>query len=244
MSLTIRDLFNDGMALLGIYNPDYSPQIARDHVLTDITAALQLMQMAGEEFYCREEYSLSLQSGAASYALDSDIQKVLEPARLESSGATLINLRSRSQFDSFGPAYMGQESTQNGTPIAYYVDALKSMDDNSSNSSSITIRVTPTPSQADTLNLYVVRNAPSYTIADLADPPEPPTPHKYHESILLPLVRMNVTTCDLFARNAQRLPSIQADYSRALSLLGLADPRKASNDAVSPELKSSNQRQQ
>lgn len=244
MSLTIRDLFNDGMALLGIYNPDYSPQIARDHVLSDITAALQIMQMAGEEFYCKEEYPLPLQAGVSSYALEAGIQKVLEPARLDSSGATLINLRSRSQFDSFGPVYMGQDSVENAPPIAYYVDALRSQDENSSNSSSITIRVVPTPSQDDSLFLNIVRNAPSYTIEALANPPEPPTPHKYHESILLPLVRMNVTTCDLFARSAQRLPSIQADYYRALSLLGLADPRKASSDAVSLELKPSSTRQQ
>lgn len=231
------------MALLGIYDPDYSPQIARNHILSDITAALQLMQMAGEEYYSREEKILQLDPGVSGYALEGTIQKILEPVRLASNESTLFNLKSRTQFDSFGPAYLGQDSIPNGSPIAYYVDALKSTG-GSPDSSSITIRVTPTPSQADSLYLYVIRNAPSYTMADLAGNLQPPTPHQYHESILLPLVRMNVTTCDLFARNAQRLPAIQADYYRALSLLGLADPRKASSDDVSTELKPSSARQQ
>ena len=237
--MTVRDLFNDGMALLGIYNADYSPQAARDHILADITAALQVMQMAGEEFYCREEFPLSLAQGQASYALPDDIQRVLEPARLQSSGATLITLRSRSQYDSFGQAFLGQlSSAATGSPLAYYIDALKTTS-TSGDSSAVTLRLTPAPNSNDTLNLYVIRNAPSYTVSDLGASPVPPVPHQYHESILLPLVRMNVTSCDLFSRNAARLPAIRDGYNRALALLGLADPRKASTDSVSTELRSS-----
>lgn len=241
MSLTIRDLFNDSMALLGIYNQDYSPQTARDHVLADISAALQLMQMAGEEYYCRQEYNLSLVAGTANYQLPSTIQRILEPGRLASTGRTLIRLTTRSQYDNFGPLFLGTLDTlQNASPLAYFIDTLEPT--SGSDSTSITVRVIPTPAAADTLTLYVIPTPPTYTANDLgASSPTPPVPHKYHESILLPLVRMNVTTCDLFSRNAARLPAIESAYQRALTLLGLADPNASYKEGVNPELRTAPQ---
>jgi len=327
--MTVRELFNDGMALLGIQNPDVSPQSARDHVLQDITAALQLMQLAGEDFYCRAEETVSLAIGTGYYDLPSSVQTVLEPARL-SGGKSLIGLGSRTQLDDFGPLFLGSnDAVANGSPLAFFVEALKAdaltaavatgnmvvtgagttavngiyipngtylsrprwkltgavtgtnlnaiywmgsywQISNSSNylyqsasdvaspelasgwaaafpgvtpvpainaeetapavqtdSVKLRLHVIPKPSATDTLTLNVVNEPPVYAAADLCGTsPVPPVPHKYHESILLPLVRKNVTLCDLFVRHSAKLPLIEADYQRALTLLGLADPRK------------------
>ena len=245
--MTVRELFNDGLSLLGIQNPDLSPLTARAHVLQDITAALQLMQLAGEDFYCREELILALAVGTGAYILDSSVQTVLDPARL-SGGKSLCGLQSRTQLDDFGPLFLGTNETMaNGIPLAYYVETLRespgtvqtttviggvatttttTTETTGAEATRIILHVTPKPSATDTLTLNVIKEPPLYTSEDLCDTsPTPPVPHRYHESILLPLVRMNVTTCDLFARNAAKYPMIEADYQRALTLLGLADPR-------------------
>lgn len=246
--MTVRELFNDGLSLLGIQNPDNSPLTARSHVLHDITAALQLMQLAGEDFYCREELAISLTVGNGKYILPSTVQTVLDPARL-SGGKSLIGLQSRTQLDDFGPLYLGAIGTlENGQPLAYFIEPLRESGGTvvtttlisgvttvststtataGAEATRITMHIVPKPSATDTLTLNVINEPPVYVAADLCGTsPVPPVPHKYHESILLPLVRKNVTLCDLFARNSAKLPLIESDYQRALVLLGLADPRQ------------------
>jgi hypothetical protein len=236
MSLTIRDLYNDGMALLGIYNPDYAPQTARNHVLNDITSALQIMQLAGEDFYSREELPIGLQAGVSVYSLPERVQQVLEPARL-AGGRSLMGLRTRSELDNFGPVFLGSYgSTPSGEPLAYFIETLR--DDSGPDATQIKMHVTPPPATPVELMLNVINDPPVYTADDLCgESPTPPVPHKYHESVLQPIVRMNVTTCDLYARNRSGFPMIEQSYLKALTLLGLSDPRPNNPDTVNKELK-------
>lgn len=231
--LTVRQIFDDLLGTLGVENPDTSPATLRASVLGYITAGLQLMQLAGEDFYCREPVSVSLTTGESPYTLDKSVQKVLFPARL-STGATLKALTSRTQLDDFGPLFLGQVSrtVPNGTPAACFVEALReTASDKLADSSAILLHVVPKPSGAMTLTVDAIKEPPAYTAADLCGTsPVPPVPHKYHESILLPICRMNATVNPHFARHKDKLPQIQADYLRALALLGLADPRKPKPD--------------
>jgi hypothetical protein len=53
-----------------------------------------------------------------------------------------------------------------------------------------------------------------------------PMPHKYVASLFLPIARYNVTTCPwALYRHEGHMAGIQADYTRALALLGVNDPR-------------------
>lgn len=238
------DIFKDGMALLGIYDYTVAPTQTQNHVLNDLTAALQVMQLAGDDFYCRQEESVAVVAGTASYTL-SATQKVLGVSRLASTGQPLIALQSRTQFDTFGKTYLGYTGAiPQGTPLAYFIE---SSEPNAGNDSvGLTVNLVPTPPTNDTLYLYVIPNAPTYALTDLTggSPPTPPVPHQYISSILLPIFRMYVTSCDLFGRNSDKLPAIQAQFENALSLLGLADPRPNTKMAVSPELRAAKTSQQ
>ena len=237
MSLTVRNLYDNGLTLLGIYDPDYAPQPARYQMMDAINAALQLMQMAGEDFYAREILDVSLVAGTNMYSIAEAVQQVLDPARL-SGGRILMPLATRSELDNFGPLFLGQiNAPALGEPLAFFVETLR--DDSSADATSINLWVVPTPAANDTLTLNVINDPPHYTMADLcSDPsPTPPVPHKYHESVLLPLVRMNVTTSDLYRRNNGGYPQIERDYQRALTLLGLADPRPKNPYKVNDELR-------
>jgi len=243
MSLTILDLYNDGMALLGVYNASVVPQEVRDHVLSDINQALQLMQLAGEDFYAREPLSLSLSAGVASYSLPEPVQQILEPVR-RSDGTTLFALKSRTDYDKFGQTFLGiSGSIPNASPIAYFVETLRN--DAGPDATEINFYVVPAPASADTLTLNVINDPPAYSASDLTGTsPVPPVPHKYHETVLRPLVRMNVTSCDLYARKQEGYHMIERDYLKALTLLGLADPRPGGAYKVNAELKAEAQPRQ
>lgn len=239
--LTVRQIFDNMMLLLGCENPDTSPQTVRDEVLAGIQAELQKMQMAGEDFYCRETATQALTAGTSVYVLAADIQKVLNPVKI--SGAPLHALDSREQLDDFGPLFLGQTSrtVTSGTPIAYLVESLREISGN--DNVRIRLHVVPTPNASPTLSFDCIKEAPLYDAADLCNDAVPPVPHQYHESILLPLCRKHVTTLPYFRRNAALLPQIEDAYQTALVLLGLADPRekKPRTSEVSPELKGARQ---
>lgn len=236
--LTVRQIFDQMMAVVGVDNADYAPPALRDRVLAGIQEELQVMQMAGEDFYCREHESIAIEENTASYPLAKGIQKVLEPVRFTKTlppmpephypppPGPLHRLDSREQYDDFGPVFLwlAGRAVPRGIPQAFFVESLARKDD--SDSVKVTLLLTPTPDAAGTLTFDCIKTPPQYTAADLCAAVHPPVPHAYHESILLPLCRKNVTTCTHFKRHAALLPEIQASYERALGLLGLADPRK------------------
>jgi hypothetical protein len=221
--LTLSALYADALAVVGLYNPAGAPAFMRDRALGDINGALQLMQLAGEDFYSREETTITIPADSISVTLDASIQRVLEPVTLEFGGA-LIALTTRSQFQDFGALYMGTIAPLvAGTPMAYFIEGTRS---GMADSVSLRLYVVPTPEEPATLILPVIKAALTYTVADLADSSLiPPVPHKYHESILRPLVRYGMTTSSFYSESdAGRLPDLRSDYQRALSLLGMAAP--------------------
>lgn len=226
--LTVRQLFDDMMLLLGQEDPDLSSAPLRARVLADIQAALQLMQACGEDYYGRQEDTVTLAVGTGVYVLDTDVQTILEPVRIGTQ--PLHRLENRAQLEDFGPLFLGQTSrtVANGTPIAFFVESL-AQDDAEELPDAVKVRlhVAPPPSAIGTLTFNCIKEPPLYTGDDLCDEESiPPVPHKYHESILRPLCRMNITTCSHFKRHRDMLPQIEADYTRALNLLGIADPRR------------------
>jgi hypothetical protein len=115
-----------------------------------------------------------------------------------------------------------------GTSPVPSVTAEMTTPSGQSDSAGISLQIAPPPDAVANLSIDVIPVAPTYTLADLCEDPAivPPVPHNYHESILRPLVRMGATAHEYFQRHRESLPQIERDYSRALQMLGMADPRK------------------
>jgi hypothetical protein len=221
--LTLPALYADALAVVGLYDPAKAPAFMRDRALADINGALQLMQLAGEDFYSREDIPVAIPEGIISVALPEAVQRVLEPIRT-STGRSLIRLETRSQLQDFGALYYGTTSAlEPGPPVAYFVEGTRS-----AGADNVTLRLylVPTPEATLTLTVPVTQSPPAYETADLTNPAiTPPVPHKYHETILRPLVRYSMATSSFYSESdAGRLPDLRADYQRALSLLGMAAP--------------------
>lgn len=226
--MTLRGMFNDLMLLNGVENPDYSSASLRQQVLASITAACQIVQSAGEDYFCREEETVALTVGTSAYDLDKDIQRVLGEGRL-STGQPVRRIESRSHFNDFAPLYLGQASrtVENGTPLAMFIESMAESDaEKLPDSVKIKAHVLPAPAASGlSLILTVIKEVPAYDAAALCDETVPPIPHAYHQTILLPIARYLATSGPYFKRNRELLPRIAEDYNRALSMLGISDPR-------------------
>lgn len=220
--LTLPALYADALAVVGLYDPAKAPAFMRDRALADINGALQLMQLAGEDFYSREEITVTIPANAGSVNLPETVQRVLEPVRM--NNRPLIKLETRSQLHDFGALYFGTISTLDpAPPVAYFVEGTRTT---GNDPVSLRFYVVPTPEEATPLTVPVVLEPPVYAVADVSNSAiVPPVPHKYHETILRPLVRYSMATSSFYSESdAGRLPDLRADYQRALSLLGMAAP--------------------
>lgn len=223
----VGDIASDIVQVWGI--PDFlsAPDFAKDRAAVEINAAIQQMQDAGEDFYGREDVVIDLVANQAEYELDSDIQSVLEPVELQ-DGTQLRQLTSRGQALQYGQIFRNRltSAVSVGKPEAYFVDAKRSATDD--DTVTATIQFFPAPSAGNISNkavVPVIREAAQFNTAALSvGTANLGVPHKYVQSIFLPLARHNATTFFLFYQK-EKMPKYEEDYSRALKMLGKADPR-------------------
>jgi hypothetical protein len=212
--------------------PDYTsaPQAVKDRLLIDINAAIQQLQDAGEDFYAREDLTVDLVANTQGYTLPKNIQTVLDDVMLD-DGTVLKKLTSYGQFLQAGQLFLDQldNVVPAGTPQFYFVDSQRDTADTTGDNVATTISLVPKPSTAvaaaANLIVPVIKEPTPVTAGQLtAGTSSLPVPHKYVESIFLPLARWNATTSYLFY-DKERLSRYEDEYVRALKLLGKADPR-------------------
>jgi len=222
--MTLREIFNNVVALLGVKDAEKSSLAMRAEAFSAIRAALQQVQTAGEDYYGREEVTVELVADTGSYALAKEVQTVLDHPRIGSR--TLKKLTSRSRYDNYGPLFLGKLSraVASGTPLAYYVEPLRDTTADEPDSVKINLLIVPPSAAPGAMLVPVIKEPPIYVDADLCDETEPPIPHKYHESILLPLCRWNITSSSFFS-DQELVPALKDDYARAMMALGFSDPR-------------------
>jgi hypothetical protein len=327
--MTLREIFEAGTNLCGFASADHSPASVRAEIFRSITAALQLMQAAGEEYYGRETLSFELDDAQTGVILPQNVQTVLPPVRLTGRRA-LRQLSTQAEYDQFTSLYLAGEPTAD--PLSYFVHTGKasnlltptgnmivagagttgidgvyvrdgmqngkpryvfgsvelewdtakwvikliinppsaffySSSENTADPSFVTSwsvgpqgtspvptvtaeMLLPFPDNVKTtiflapaagtttpdLLIDAILEPPTYTVANLCDDTVPPVPHKYHESILVPLVRYNVTMTKYFRQQegSNLLGQLKEDYARALQLLGLNNPDRKAGSTMPP----------
>lgn len=226
--MNMRRVANDVALVWGYLDYNDVPDFGKDRIRIDVNAAIQLMQVAGEDFFAREDYVLNLTSGSGSYELPQDIQTVLEPVRLQ-DGSPLRKLTTESQVYQYGALFREtlNPSVSPGKPEAYYVRSIKS--DDGDDSVKTILMLLPAPGASNLTNrpiIPVIREPGLFTTGQLTSGTSSlPIPHKYVESIFLPLCRYYATSCFLFY-DKEKFAKYEEDYERALQVLGVADPRQ------------------
>lgn len=226
-SMNIGKIASDIAQVWGM--PDFAsaPDFAQERIRIEINAAIQQMQDAGEDFYGRDEVTVELFAGTSVYELPSSIQTVLDPIVLE-DGTPLVKLTTRGQMRQYGQVFANQfdNNVPAGKPEAFFIEVFFTAGEDTVRT---VLNLFPAPNADNIANqpvVPVINEAALFSTAQLAAGTAAlGIPHKYIESIFLPLARYNASTCFLFYKQ-DSAEKYKADYERALRLLGRADPRQ------------------
>ena len=218
-SLTICDVIRDILLAWGIEQPCSAPNMAKIAALNILNQGMQILwnQAKDRNYWTQSTLSLSVASGSSTQILTNTIQNVVGPARL-STGETLVPLANISELENFQNSFL--ESSTATAPCAYFIERNYQSGDDPAR---CTLMLAPTPASNITVNIDVVTEAPRYTIFDFDTCPICPIPHKYVESLLLPVCRYLAMHSHLFIMR-ERADSITQGYAQARMLLDVADP--------------------
>ncbi len=222
MSLTIAQARDDLLSKLGIELAADADALTLQDVVVAINGAMQMLQTAGQDYFTREELTLTLSAGTSTYNVPRTLQAVLGPVRWNDT-KPLDSLASQGEIDQYSRIFgSGQDygAGSAGDPEAYWVRYLRSGTSGEICLASITLAPAPA-SPAGTLVLEIVNDAPAYAVSDLSSTTVLPVAQNYTESIFLPIARMLVTRSSQFSR-PDILPQLTTDYQVAMQTLGLA----------------------
>lgn len=190
---------------------------ARSRVTEIINAALQVMYSRAHvlDYFNRVSSTLEFAANVASAVLPLNMQTLLDPVREATTRTPLRKASDISEFEEYVDLYCN--GTAPAVPRLYYAESLASSSDDSAH---CVLRLTPAPAESFTVAFDYAAQAPRYRDSDILKNVTVPIPHAYAESILLPLVKHAAASDNLFRRQDMR-QAIQADYQRAMVMLGL-----------------------
>lgn len=218
--LQIIQVRNDLLSKLGVEDPALATPLMLQDVVIAINGAMQMLQTAGQDFFTRQQVTVTLTAGTSFYTL-TDVQNVIGPIRWNDE-KPLMALESRGELDQFARIFYDENAYGVGTPgspEAYWVESVRN-NSSSGNIDQINIWLAPQPpAPAGTMTVEVTNAAVSYVVADLSSTVNLPVAQGYTESIFLPIARMYITRSSQFSR-PDILPGLTADYNQAMATLG------------------------
>lgn len=219
--LTIAQAYADLLSKLGIESAVGVSALVQQDCVIAINGAMQVLQTAGQDYFTREEITLTLGAGTALYQIPRSLQAVLGPVRWNNL-KPLRGLGSQGELDQFARIFFGESAYgagMAGNPEAYWVRYLR--DGATGDVCNASITLAPAPNAAGSLVMEIINDAPAYEVSDLDSDDELPVAQNYTESIFLPIARMLVTRSSQFSR-PDLLDQLEADYNVAMQRLGFA----------------------
>jgi hypothetical protein len=222
--LTVRDVINDILLLWGVSIPFTADKSMLRRAIHDMNAGLQIVWALAkdDDYFSRITLTLTFAASQSQQTLPENVLTILGPARFATSGQPLRPITNRSQFDSYGPIFLGQLgfAVPNAMPQAFFIEKLNSPTPDDVIS---IFHIVPAPTASTSFLLDVSTEAPRYVWNDYETATPVQFPHKYVDSVLLPICRYKAMTSYLLP-NPDVKPSLVADYQSALRLIGAVDP--------------------
>lgn len=201
--------------------------IGRDRIVQFCNAAMQLVfgNAHALDYFNRETLQVTVSDGSGA-ALPDSVQAIHGDAKIDGRG--LRRLTSKAQVDEWAEIY-GTSSS----PIAYFVETVRM---SGADSLGMVVFLAPAPGTATIVDLDVVNEPPRWTAADLLAGLTVPIPHKWAETVFLPLVRYWAAVDGLMppTRRQEQAQQLAAQYNAARGMLGLAKVEPDPKEAVTP----------
>lgn len=206
-------------------------EVGRESIVNCCNAAMQLIYSHADrlDYFNREQTTISVTTSGAA-ALPANVQRIQGPARIGS--APLRTLASRAEYDHFAALYVGDSSL--AAPIAFYVEPTRA---SSGDSVGLTLNLAPVPTGTVSVVLDVTLEPPRYDIVDLMQATVLQLPHKWAETIFMPLVRKWACSDSMMGatRRTAVMAQIDEQYAAAKQMLGLADIEPPAQSKAKPE---------
>ncbi len=212
---------NDVLQLWGIEGICNAPGFAVERAVSDLNSAMQTVwnQAKDRTYWTSETLTLTFSDGESSKDLPTNIQNVTGPCRRSDNKRPLVIVGTIGELETFSDLYMDGETA--GEPLGYHIDRMAQTGNDPAKT---VLHIVPSVTgDSVSLLLDVVRESPRYYIKDLDSCPALPIPHRYVESLLLPILRYKASSFWLF-NNTEGKATIDRDYQLAMEALGLADP--------------------
>ena len=219
--MSLCDVLEEVLAMWGILNKCSAPDFAIERAINDINAAMQTVWNHADErsYWSNNTLTLTLNVGESSKDLPNNIQNVVGPCRRQDNRQPLAPIGTIGELETFVDIYLDGETPS--VPLAYHIERMAQT---GADPARCVFHVTPAVAGSTaSFLLEVVLEAPRYTVADLRTCPVVPIPHRYVESLLLPIARYQASSFFLF-RKADQKETIDREYAQARVALGLADP--------------------
>lgn len=219
--MSLCDVIQEVLGLWGIFCRDSAPEFALERALNDLNASLQTVWNHADErnYWSSDTLTLTLADGESSQDLGDDIQNVVGPCRRADNRRPLALIGTIGELETFADIYLDGESA--AEPLAYHIERMNQL---GNDPAKCVFHVVPAVSgESISFLLEVVKEAPRFNRIDLTNCPIIPIPHRYVESLLLPIVKYHASSFSLFVANDQK-DAINRDYEQARIALGLADP--------------------
>lgn len=220
VSIGVCEVLEDTVHLWGFTCLASAPSYAIKRAISDLNSALQVIWNHAEDrdYWTSETLEITVTTGLTSAALTDEIQNVQGTCRLKTSRRPLVPIGTLGELETFTDLYLDSESLDE--PVAYHIERKAQVGDDPVKS---TFHITPPPTEDTVFLLDVVKEAPRYGITDSTSCPRIPIPHRYVESLLLPVVRKRASSYYLFS-SPDKKEEIDSQYAQAMSAIGMADP--------------------
>lgn len=218
---SLCDVLDEVLGMWGMFSRCSAPAFAIERAIGDINAALQVVwnNADGRNYWSSDTLTITLADTESSQNLPDDIQNVTGPCRRADNKRPLVPIGTIGELETFSDLYLENETSDE--PLAYHIERTNQT---GADPAKTVFHVTPPVSGASLgFLLEVTKEAPRYTTGDLTSCPVIPIPHRYVETLLLPIARYQASTFYLF-RKADQKETIDREYQQARISLGLADP--------------------
>jgi hypothetical protein len=220
LSLGVADVLGEVALLWGLRGTCELQEHDRRHALHNLNRAMQVLwnRAPDRKYWTQGSLELTFGEGVGVLDLGNAIQNVVGEASL-ASGQPLVPTGTITELEQFGALFL--DSSTPSAPVAYYIER---MNQEGGDPARCRIHITPTPEEETVVVVDAVFEPPRFGVNDIARNTPIPIPHRYVESLLLPVVRYYAAQYWQNQISEEQRRSVEADYREVSGMLGLSDP--------------------
>lgn len=219
-ALGVGDILNEIALMWGLRGECELKDHDRRRALHDLNRAMQVLwnRAPDRKYWTQGSLEITFAAGVGVIDMGDSVQNVVGEVSL-GDGRPLVGVGTISEIEQFETLFL--DSKPPGRPVGYHVERINQ---EGHDPARCRIHLSPTPTVTTTVVVDVVFEPPRFSVADIARNKPVPIPHRYAESLLLPVVRYYAAQYWQSQVSEEQRRTIDGDYREVAGLLGMADP--------------------